>query len=263
MRICVESAPALLAVCLIFQVSPTPTAGGEIPAGAFTVLFDGKNLKGWKNPGNWEIEADGSVFRKSKGGSLVYVAEKMPDDFELRFEWKVGPGGNSGIYYRPTQYEYQILDNQRHPNGKNPRTTAASLYFCMAPSRDATKPVGQWNSGRIVCQGSIIQHWLNGEKVVAFDYHDPRWAAQVALLRARGGNLEARGAHLSLQDHGDPVWYRNIRLRKISGEDRLDPTPVTPAPVPAKIQAAEKKKVEAMQKKRDQAKQAGSKRKQK
>jgi hypothetical protein len=193
----------------------------------FVAIFNGENLEGWKNAGNWKVE-DGVITRDGKGGSLVYQTKQVPEDFELRFEWKVAKGSNSGLYYRPTQYEYQVLDNGVHKDGKNPRTSAASLYFCMPPSEDATNPVGQWNTGRIVCKGTVIQHWLNGKKVVGFDYKDPRWASEVELLRKRGGDLEKRGAKLSLQDHGDPVWYRNLRWRELGSDDEIDRTPVTP-----------------------------------
>ena len=87
---------------------------------------------------NWVVEGD-AVTRTGRGGSLVYAAKKIPNDFELRFDWKVAKGSNSGVYYRPGQYEYQILDNAVHADGSNPRTSAASLYFCMQPSADATK----------------------------------------------------------------------------------------------------------------------------
>ena len=76
----------------------------------FETLFDGSGLDGWKHAGNWVVEGD-TVTRTKRGGSLVYAARKIPDDFELRFEWKVARGSNSGVYYRPGQYEYQILDN--------------------------------------------------------------------------------------------------------------------------------------------------------
>jgi len=198
--------------------------------------------------GNWEIMEDGSLFRAEKGGGIRYTTAKIPDDFELRFEWKVGEGANSGVYYRPGQYEYQLLDNEKHGNGKNPRTCAASLYFCMAPSHDATKPQGEWNSARIVGKGTLIQHWLNGEKVVAFDYADPQWADRVEALQIRGGDLAARGANLSLQDHGDPVWFRNIRIREIPDGEKIDSTQVTPAEIPADVLDAEKKKIEGMKK---------------
>ena len=109
---------------------PNTLSESEAKAG-FVLLFNGKDLEGWKNSGNWVIQEDGSVFREKRGGSLVYTTQKIPDDFELRFDWKVDKGSNSGIYYRPTQYEYQILDNEKHGDGQNPRTSAASLYFCM------------------------------------------------------------------------------------------------------------------------------------
>lgn len=223
-------------------------------AGDFEVLFDGSSLEGWQHKGNWKIE-DGALARQGKGGSLVYQAKKIPDDFELVFEWKVAEGSNSGVYYRPTQYEYQILDNDKHADGKNPRTSAASLYFCMPPSHDATKDPGEWNQGRIVCKGTVIQHWLNGKKVVGFDYTDPRYAAEVEMLKQRGGNLEARGAHLSLQDHGDPVWYRHIKLRELGPEDKLDRSPVTPQELTTEQKMAEAAKLERILENRRRAQQ--------
>ncbi|MCA9121512.1 MAG: DUF1080 domain-containing protein [Planctomycetaceae bacterium] len=211
----------------------------------FELLFDGVSFEGWKHAGNWKI-VDGVLTREGKGGSLVYVAKKVPDDFELRFEWKVATGSNSGVYYRPGQYEYQILDNAVHADGKNPRTSAASIYFCVAPSHDATKPVGEWNEGRIVCKGTVIQHWLNGEKVVHLDYADPKWKDNVELLRLRGGDLAARGANLSLQDHGDPVWYRSIKLRALGTDDEIDSTSVTPQELSADALKIEQSKLKSI-----------------
>ena len=101
-----------------------PTKDGYVP------LSQGDHFTNWKHNGNWKINS-GVISRQGKGGALVYVGEKIPDNFDLRFDWKVGTGSNSGIYYRPTQYEYQILDNTVHADGKNPRTSAASLYFCI------------------------------------------------------------------------------------------------------------------------------------
>jgi len=226
-------------------------AAEEAKAG-FVSLFNGKDLSGWKHSGNWVVEA-GVITREGKGGSLVYETQKIPDNFELRFEWKVARGSNSGVYYRPTQYEYQILDNEVHADGKNPRTSAASLYFCMQPSRDATRPVGQWNTARIVCQGTVIQHWLNGEKVVGFDYTDPKYQFNVELLKQRGGDLTARGANLSLQDHGDPVWYRNIRLRELSPDSPIDTSEVIPATISAEILESERLKLDGIVQRRQAA----------
>jgi hypothetical protein len=209
----------------------------------FEILFGGKDLAGWEQKGNWIIQ-DHALFRSDKGGGIRYAAKPIPDDFELRFDWKISERGNSGVYYRPTQYEYQILHNQGHGDGRNPRTSAASLYFCMPPAKDLTRPVGEWNSGRIVCKGTVIQHWLNGEKAVDFDYKNPLWEKQVELLRLRGGDLTARGAHLSLQDHGDLVWYKNIRLRSIPEGEKLVSDNIAPASVPEEMLEKERKFVE-------------------
>ncbi|MEZ5386692.1 MAG: DUF1080 domain-containing protein [Prosthecobacter sp.] len=241
---------ALLPVTLFAQ--PNVLTEDEAAKG-FELWFDGKTLAGWEHSGNWKVDESGVISREGKGGSLTYTAKKVPDDFELRFEWKVAAGSNSGVYYRPSQYEYQILDNSRHVDGKNPRTSAASLYFCMQPSHDATKPVGEWNTGRIICKGTVVQHWLNGEKVVDIDYADPKNAFHVDLLTKRGGDLTARGANLSLQDHGNPVWYRSIRLRPLKDEDQLDHTPVTPAIISPDILEAEAKKLEGIIKRREAA----------
>ena len=242
---------ALMAALASFSALPAPAADNpnsltddEKQLG-FELLFNGKDFKGWKNNGNWIID-DGAMFRAKGGGGLAYTVKKIPDNFELRFQWKVGPAANSGVYYRPGQYEYQILDNTRHRDGLNPRSSAASIYFCMQPSHDMTRSVGEWNHGRIVCQGTIVQHWLNGVKVVDLDYSDKRWKFNVGLLQARGGDLKARGANLSLQDHGDPVWYRGIRLRELSGKEKLDRTDITPAKIPADVLAAEKKKLDGI-----------------
>lgn len=248
----------LISICFlvgghaVLAEPPSETDPSEREAG-FQAWFDGTDLEGWTHSGNWRVE-EGAIARTGKGGSLVYAAAKVPDDFELRFEWKVGPGSNSGVYYRPSQYEYQILDNARHADGKNPRTSAASLYFCMQPSDDVTRPVGQWNTGRIVCKGTVIQHWLNGVKVVHFDYADPRFAFHVDLLRKRGGNLELRGGNLSLQDHGDPVWYRNIRLRELAAEDAIDMEPVVPATIPPDVLEAEAEKLRGILQRRENGK---------
>ena len=212
---------------------------------AFEALFDGKTFTGWEQSGNWVIE-DGAFYRKAKGGSLTYTVKPIPDDFELRFEWKVSKGCNSGVYYRPAQYEYQVLDNVNSPYGENPRQAAASLFFCMAPSKDATRPLGEWNEGRVMCKGTVIQHWLNGEKVIDFDYTDPKWAKEVELLRIRGADLNARGGKLWLQDHGQDVWFRHLQLRTIPADEPLARSDFTPMPIPPAALAKENERVKKM-----------------
>ena len=216
------------------------------PESAFSSLCDGRSLRGWEQAGNWEIE-DGVFHRVRGGGPLTYTAALVPDDFELRFDWKVSVGCNSGVYYRPGQVEYQVLDNVGSPYGQNSRQSAASLFFCMAPEEDLTRPAGEWNTGRILCKGSVIEHWLNGESVVSFDYEDPRWAEYVDLLAVRGGNLTGRGGRLWLQDHGQEVWYRRLRWRKLPAAEQLTPNPYFhPEPVTGAALVAEQERVQKM-----------------
>ncbi|MGV3663516.1 MAG: 3-keto-disaccharide hydrolase [Prosthecobacter sp.] len=196
----------------------------------FESLFDGKTLDGWTHKGNWEV-VNGEMTRVKKGGPLTYAKAKVPDDFELRFDWKVAKGCNSGVYYRPGQYEYQLLDNANSTYGENPRSCAGALYFCMGPTKDVVRPFNEWNEGRIICKGTVIQHWLNGEKVVDFDYTDPRWAAEVKLVGYRGTDLSRRGGDLWLQDHGENVSFRNLRWRKIPADEKLVTENLTPLPL--------------------------------
>ena len=218
-------------------------------AESWVALFDGKTFSGWEHSGNWVIE-NGAFHRKAKGGNLTYTVQTVPDDFELRFDWKVSKGCNSGVYYRPAQYEYQVLDNANSPYGENPRQAAASLFFCMAPSKDTSKPFGEWNEGRVVCKGTVIQHWLNGEKVIDFDYTDPKWAKEVELLRIRGADLNARGGKLWLQDHGADVWFRNLRWRVIPKNEQITRSDFTPMPVPPAALEKENARVQQMLKTR-------------
>lgn len=218
----------------------------EENAQGFKLLFDGQSLEGWKHNGNWEV-ADGAMACPRRKGDITYQTAKVPDDFELRFEWKASKGCNSGVYYRPTQYEYQVLDNANSPYGENPRQSAAALYFCMAPSKDVVRPHDEWNDARIVCKGTVIQHWLNGEKVVDFDYADPRWKEEVGRLAARGGDLTQRGSHLRLQDHGQAVWYRSLRMREIPAEEELTAAPdFKPMPIPEAALLKENQRIQQM-----------------
>lgn len=218
----------------------------EEKALGFVALFDGQSFDGWKHNGNWEVQ-DGAFARTRNGGDLTYAAGLVPDDFELRFEWKVSKGCNSGVYYRPGQVEYQVLDDENSPYGENPRQSAAALFFCMAPSKRAARPHGEWNTAKILCKGSVIEHWLNGERVLSFDYTDPKWAAEVKLLTIRGGDLTGRGGKLLLQDHGQDVWYRNLRMRTIPADEVVTPDPdFRPMPVPPAALEKEEARVRAM-----------------
>jgi hypothetical protein len=191
-------------------------------------LFDGATLRGWRGlknetPGSGWKSSDGELTTAGHAEDLVTVDEF--GDFELRLEWKVGKGANSGIIYRvdmsePTTFEtgpeYQLLDD------RNARETAVhragALYDLVPPAKDCTRPFGQWNEARIAVRGWRIEHWLNGEKIVDLDLASPEGRKLISGSKFQTMPKFAtllRG-HIALQDHGDPVSFRHIRIRQLN-----------------------------------------------
>jgi hypothetical protein len=174
-------------------------------------------------PAGWTV-AGGVLTRSGPGGDLMTVEQY--GDFEMRFEWKVPENGNSGIIYRiaeTEQYpwqtgpEYQVLHNQGHADGKNPITSAGSNYAVNPPVKDVTKPVGEWNEGRLLVRGHHVEHWLNGVKVVEYEIGSADWEARVKASKfAKVANYgRMKRGYIALQDHGDAVSYRNLKIRPL------------------------------------------------
>ena len=202
-------------------------------AEGWRLLFDGESLDGWRGyrrqsvPAGWSAEGGVLAFAPgadSGGGGDLITAERF-GDFELSLEWKIGPSGNSGIFYRVTEEErapywsgpeMQILDDDGHADGKSPKTSAGSNYALHEPQNHVVRPVGEWNRVRIVVSGAHVEHWLNGARAVAYELWSAEWEAAVAKTKfaewPRYGR--ARRGHVGLQDHGDPVWFRNIKIRE-------------------------------------------------
>ena len=198
-------------------------------ADGWKLLFDGKTSEGWHGyrkdsfPDGWHVK-DGCLVRCGSAGDISTDGEWA--NFELKIEWRVTSGANSGIFYRVNEEfdwpffsgpEYQVLDNAEHPDGKNPKTSAASNYALVAPPRDLTAPVGYFNQARIVVNGPHVEHWLNGEKVVEYELWTDEWKAMVAGSKFnawKNYGLMKKG-HIVLQDHGDMVWFRNIKIREL------------------------------------------------
>lgn len=208
--------------------SRPPMANASQPA-QWISLFDGQSTTGWRGyrqremPDGWKA-VDGALTRVGEGGTIV--TEREFDDFELELEWKVAPAGNSGIFYRATEEtprifenatELQVLDNVRHPDNKTPLTLAGANYGLYPAPADAAKPVGEWNHVRIIARGAHVEHWLNGRKVVDYELWSPDWEARVKASKFAQWPPygRARRGRIGLQDHGDWVAYRNIRIREL------------------------------------------------
>jgi hypothetical protein len=196
-------------------------------AEGWRLLFDGRTTAGWRGyrsttmPSGWQV-VDGALTRVARGGDIVSVEEFA--NFELALEWKVEPGGNSGVFYRAgedddavywTAPEMQVLDDSGHADGRSLLTSAGSVYGLYAVPRHLARPAGQWNQARIVVNGNHVEHWLNSVRAAAYELGSDDWLQRVAASKfaphARFGR-NARGL-LALQDHGDRVAFRNIKIR--------------------------------------------------
>lgn len=196
----------------------------------WTLLFSGRSLEGWRAfksetpPTGWEVR-DGVLARTGAGGDLMTV--RQFDNFILDLDYRIAEGGNSGIMYRVTTDgdrpyysgpEYQILDNERHADAKNGRDRYAGANYALnAPEKDSGNPAGQWNNARIVVNGNFVEHWLNGEKVVGYELHSDDWKKRVAASKFAEWPMygKATRGHIVLQDHGDLVEFRNVKIREI------------------------------------------------
>ena len=209
-------------------------------AEGWQLLFDGQGTKGWKGytknafpEKGWEIK-DGTLTvlqsgpNSTAGGDII--TEKQYENFDLKFEFKLTPGANSGVLYRVKEVpneeswhsapEYQVIDNQAwekkgdldmktHRTGDN--------YDLHAAPADYMKPVGEWNEGRIVVNNGKVEHWLNGQKAIEYDVNSQKWKDEVkkskfASYKEYGANKKG---HIGIQDHGATVYYRNIKIKEL------------------------------------------------
>ena len=174
-------------------------------------------------PRGWQV-IDGALTRVDSAGDIVTT--KQYGNFELALEWQVARGGNSGIFYRVSEDsdhpwrsgpEMQVLDDAGHPDGRSPLTSAGALYGIYPATPGVVRPAGEWNSVRLVLNGNHVEHWLNGVKVVEAELGSPDWESRVK--RSKFGEMPRYGrnasGHIGLQDHGDRVAYRNIKIRPL------------------------------------------------
>jgi hypothetical protein len=196
-------------------------------AAGWKLLFDGKTGAGWRGyrqqtlPAGWQVK-DGALVCVAGGGDII--TDEQFKNFELALEWKISPGGNSGIFYRASEDsdaiywnapEMQVLDDARHPDGQSRMTAAGAAYDLYPSPAGIVKPANEWNAVRLVVNGNHVEQWLNGVKVVEYEFGSPDFQAKVKESKfAPHPNFGRNSAgHIGLQDHGDVVAFRNIKIR--------------------------------------------------
>jgi hypothetical protein len=239
----VSVVPALWMVAVLTPVaqsgqthvtSTTNQLTAEERRAGWLLLFDGTTLNGWRSykqtdasNSRWKsvdgllalVKGDGKDTR----GARDIITKDTYDSFELTWEWKVAEGGNSGLKYFVLEdqdsaigHEYQIIDDERHPDAKvGPKRQTAALYDVLPAANRPLRPAGQFNQSRVLVEGRRVEHWLNGTKVLEYQLESPSLKTAIADSKfrsiARFGTVQK--GHILIQDHGDEVWYRNIKIR--------------------------------------------------
>jgi hypothetical protein len=214
-------AAALLTLPLL--ADSTKDERPSAPPEGFVALFDGKSLKGWKlhggKEGAWAVDEKSGTLYTARGGGGWIMSEKEYANFELRVDFKVPSGGNSGVALRSpmkgdpayTGMEIQILDD-KHPSYKKIKDfqRTGSIYGVVPSSSQPTKPTGEWNTYRIVCKGKQVTVELNGVKIVdanLADHEEKHGKAHPGILRTKG--------HVGFQEHGGRIELRNIFIKEL------------------------------------------------
>lgn len=224
------SPPANTSASVAAPPAPANTLTSAEQGDGWRLLFDGRTTTGWRGyrdqamPNGWRV-ADGTLTKDSSVGDIL-TADQF-GDFELALDWRIGPAGNSGIFYRGTEEfehiywsapEYQLLDDAAAPDGKNRLTSAAAAYALYAAPAGIVRPAGEWNTARIVARGAHVEHWLNGQKVVEYELWSPDWEAKV-----KGSKFNewpkygrAKSGHIAIQgDHDGVLALRNVKIRTL------------------------------------------------
>ncbi len=220
----------MLGAAVVFAAQPNSLSEKEKSAG-WKLLFDGSSIAGWKTFKGTAIEekwkvSDGWLQCLGVGGGDI-ITEQTYEEFDLTFEWKLERGGNSGLKYfvvrerGPIGHEYQILDNDRHPDAskaEGKRLTAAFYDVLACDERAEPRPPMEINKSRVLVKGNHVEHWLNGRRVLTCELGSEKVMAAVAGSKfkdTKSFGTRVRG-HILLQDHTDLVWFRNIRIRDLS-----------------------------------------------
>ena len=207
------------------------TTGKEV----WLTLFDGKTTKGWHTYGKkivgarWKIAKGALMIDNSVKDGGDIVTDETFENFDLKLEWKISANGNSGIIFNikedtvkyketyKTGPEIQVLDNNGHPDGKIIKHRAGDLYDLIKSSSEPVKPVGEWNAVEIISNKGKLEIFLNGTNVVTTTMWDDNWRQLIAGSKFKDmpdfGTFKK--GRIALQDHGNTVWYRNIKIKKL------------------------------------------------
>jgi hypothetical protein len=245
-----SSAPSTVAESSAKPSQAPNTLSAEEMAAGWKLLFDGRSMTGWRGyklsgpPTKGWHAADGCLVNpksngrpNGSGGDLITVQTFL--DFEFTFEWRIAVGGNSGIHYffdenrpktpvpmyrgdtgnSPMGFEYQILDDPNYPSElKNgPEHLAAALYMLVTPTNKVLRTAGEFNEGRIVVNGKHVEHWLNGRRVLECELGSPALMQAIAQSKFKwiAGLGSKFATHIALQDHGDEIAFRNLKIREL------------------------------------------------
>ncbi|MEC5146031.1 DUF1080 domain-containing protein [Chitinophaga sp. 212800010-3] len=214
-------------------VAQQPTLTKKEKKEGWKLLFDGKTSGGWKSANGKPFPEKGWVIKDGilqtdptagHGGDII--TDSQYTNFELNLEFRLTSGANSGIKYyllpnTSLGLEYQLIDDVNHPDAKlgmAGNRTLAALYDLIAPAADKqAKPVGEWNTVRIISKGTHVEHWLNGRKVVEYERGSDAFKALVAASKYKNikGFSEVTETPILLQEHGDAVAFRNIKIKAL------------------------------------------------
>lgn len=235
-----------LGLCLLAMAATQATADNkdsvvnsltprERSAG-WQLLFNGRDLDGWRSfdggaPSSSWVVREGALELTADSGKMSgadLVTAGSYGTFELTLDWKVEKGGNSGVLYLArnepqtkhiyeTGLEMQVLDDAGHADGKIPTHRAGSLYDLTVPPQGVARPAGSWNHARLLVEPGHIRQWLNGTLTADVSYGDAEWKKRVAASKFAKMPLFGTFSSgvIGLQDHGEPVAFRNIKLRPI------------------------------------------------
>lgn len=201
----------------------------EEEAEGWRLLFDGETTAGWRGfrrrgmPEGWRVE-DGALTRAAPAGDII--TEEQFGNFELSIEWRISPGGNSGIFFRATEEseliyhgapEIQVLDDEAFPGLSRLHAAGSNYDLHAVPDGVTSRPAFEWNHVRVRVEGGRVEQWMNGRLMVRYELWSPDWERRVRNSKfvewPEYGR--ARRGHIGLQDHGDRVWFRNIKIREL------------------------------------------------